>query len=166
LADAQIGALVSPGQTLFEIIDPARLWVEVQSYDVVPTEIIGQATAYTRNGETLDLAFEGQGLKTREQALPLDFRITRMPAHVYVGQPVSVSLRTRSRIDGIVLPQSSLSRAADGRTQVWLQTAAERYAARPVRTQFLPDGRVLIKSGLNGGERVVSEGAWLLDQIR
>lgn len=166
LANAQIGGLARAGQTLFEIIDPAHLWVEAQTYAVLPAEAVGDAVAYTRSGEAIPLAFVGQGLASRGQSLPLDFRITRVSARPYIGQPVTVYVRTRSPEAGIVLPQSSLTRTADGRARVWVQTAAERYVARTVQTRVLADNHVLVLTGLQVGERVVSQGAWLLEQIR
>jgi cobalt-zinc-cadmium efflux system membrane fusion protein len=165
LANARIGTLVAPGQTLFEIIDPSRLWVEVRSYDVLPMPIIGVATARTQSGSTLDLAFVGQGLQTLDQSLPLNFRITRMPKPIYVGQPVTVSIQARAADSGIVLARDCIGRAPDGDSQVWVQTAVEHFVSRDVETGSMLGERVLVKSGLANGERVVCQRAWLLDQV-
>jgi hypothetical protein len=49
---------------------------------------------------------------------------------------------------------------------VWIHAEAERFVARPVRVQSLDAANVAITEGLHDGERVVTEGAGLLSQIR
>jgi RND family efflux transporter MFP subunit len=165
-ANAQIGSLVAPGQTLFEIIDPDRLWVEVQSYDVLPAQVFGQATAYTRDGRKLDLKFEGQGLTATAQSLPLDFSISPMADRIYVGQPVSVTMRAKHETTGMVLPKACVDRAPDGDDQVWLQTSSEHFVPHDVEVGPRAASTVVIESGIKPGDRVVCQGAWILDQIR
>jgi hypothetical protein len=49
---------------------------------------------------------------------------------------------------------------------VWVHTEAERFVARRVRTQPLDATHVAVVDGLHDGERVVTEGASLLSQVR
>ena len=64
------------------------------------------------------------------------------------------------------VPAPALVRSAANTPIVWVKTHAERLAPRPVRTQPLDGARLLVVDGLAGGERVVVDGAPLLNQVR
>ncbi|HRD91351.1 MAG TPA: HlyD family secretion protein, partial [Accumulibacter sp.] len=99
-------------------------------------------------------------------ALPLLFRIVTPNSMVAVGQPVKVIVRTAHEIRGAAVPRSALTRIGNGETAVWVHTEAERFVARRVRPQSLDANNVAIVDGLHEGDRVVTEGAGLLSQVR
>jgi RND family efflux transporter MFP subunit len=165
LADARVGALVQPGQPVFEILDPRHLRVRVPAYDpAIGAEIAG-ARAVSGRGAEVKLDFIGQGLRMQDQSVPLDFAVVNAASPLRVGQPLAVHLATRPRQAGIVLPSASLIRAADGADVVWVQTRAERFVARRVVAAPLGRDRVLVSGGVKPGERIVTAGAWLLSQV-
>jgi hypothetical protein len=49
---------------------------------------------------------------------------------------------------------------------VWVHTAAERFVQRPVTAQALGALELAVTQGLAQGERVVTDGAALLAQVR
>ena len=57
-------------------------------------------------------------------------------------------------------------RGSGGEQTVWVHTRAERFERRTVRAQALSADRVALISGIAAGERVVTEGAGLLAQVR
>ena len=61
---------------------------------------------------------------------------------------------------------SALAKNPSNETVVWVKTAAERFEPRPVRIEPLDGARVAVVSGVEPGERVVVQGASLLNQIR
>jgi multidrug efflux pump subunit AcrA (membrane-fusion protein) len=67
---------------------------------------------------------------------------------------------------GIVVPTDAITRGTSGEALAWVKPSALRFVPRQVRTQPLPGGRVLVLAGLQPGERVVTQGAGLLGQIR
>lgn len=160
------GQVVDAREPLFDIVDPARLWVEAIAFDpAAVTEIVG-AAAVTASGQPLRLAFVGRGLALRQQALPLQFRIEDVPSGLVVGQPVTVSVQTPRRLAGIVLPAEAVVRSAEGPPIVFEMPGAERFVPRPVRVQPLDSRRVLVTAGLEPGMRVVTEAAGLVAQVR
>ena len=67
---------------------------------------------------------------------------------------------------GILLPRASVGKSANGESEVWVHVSAERFVPRKVRMQPVDGANVAVVQGLHADERVVSEGAPLLAQIR
>lgn len=159
------GQIVDAREPLFEIVDPARLAVEALAYDPGIAGTLESASALA--GETaLALNFVGGGRQLREQALPLLFRIIEPEASIAVGQPVKVIVRTTRGIRGEAVPRQAMTKVGAGETAVWVHDEAERFVARKVRTRPLDAARVAVVDGLHDGDRVVTEGASLLSQVR
>ncbi|MBN8474040.1 MAG: HlyD family secretion protein, partial [Sulfuritalea sp.] len=119
----------------------------------------------------LSLVFVGAGRSLREQALPVLFRIgaakgAAQEVPVVVGQTLKVLAATRARQAGVAVPAAAVVRNAANETVVWVHESAERFVARRVRTAPLDAGRMLVAEGLVGTERVVTDGAMALSQIR
>lgn len=159
------GQVVDARDALFDIVQPERLLVEALAYDASLVGNIDAASALTADKQPLKLTFLGAGRQLREQAIPLQFRIIAPPPLV-VGQPVIVQVETKMRIKGIALPQSALTQNGANETIVWVHDAAERFVPRRVWIQPLDAMRSVVTDGLKPGERVVTQGATLLSQIR
>ncbi|MDP4022997.1 efflux RND transporter periplasmic adaptor subunit [Methylobacterium sp. NEAU 140] len=163
-ASAVAGQMASPGVQVFQIVDPARLWVEALSFDAVAG---GQdATARLADGRVLRLAFMGAGLADRSQAVPMHFAVQDAPPELRTGQFVTVLAGTDVQRTGLALPRTSVVRGGNGQSIVYEHTAPETFAPREVRVEPLDAARVLVVSGLAPGRRVVTQGAELLNQVR
>lgn len=160
------GQIVDAREVLFEVVDPDRLWVEAVAFDAAAVAEISGADAITAAGQNLPLVFVGRGLSLRQQAVPLQFRITAPPPGLSVGTPVTVTVQTPRRADGIVLPAEAIVRSADGPQVVFEMPGAERFVPRSVRVQPLDGRHVLVTAGLDRGARVVTEAASLIAQVR
>ncbi|MFH6786187.1 MULTISPECIES: efflux RND transporter periplasmic adaptor subunit [Methylobacterium] len=163
-AAAIAGQMAAPGQMVFQIVDPGKLWVEALSFDVLTPA--ADATARLADGRSLPLAYQGAGLADRNQAIPVQFAIQGGSGGLRVGQFVTVLAATDAEQSGLALPRASVVRTANGQDVVYAHTAAERYEAKPVRVAPLDGTRVLVEAGLQPGTRVVVQGAELLDQVR
>ena len=51
-------------------------------------------------------------------------------------------------------------------TIVWVKAAPERYEPRTVTTEPLDGVNVVVTSGLQAGDRVATQGATLINQVR
>ncbi|MFS2008742.1 efflux RND transporter periplasmic adaptor subunit [Azospirillum sp. CT11-132] len=153
-------------QVLFEIVDPSRLMVEAVAFDPRVANAIKAATATTADGTSLSLELLGSSLALRQQAIPLLFRITNPPAGLGVGQPVRLVAQVQGTASGIVLPRHSVVRSAGGQPIVWQHESPQRFVARPVRTQPVDGGTVLVLAGIEPEARIVTDGAGLLNQVR
>jgi hypothetical protein len=164
-ADAMIGQVVEPRDVLFQIIDPQRLMVEASIGDpALAGRIVGAAL---KEAPSVELALLGAGAALREGRLPLRFSVRgkeRLP--LAVGQPVSLVVRLDATIDGIVLPARAVVRNPSNEPIVWIRSGAHRFMAQPVQFRALDAERVVITHGLGIDNRVVTEGAALVAQIR
>ena len=172
VAVAQVGALVESKDVLFEIVDPARLWVEAMLTDPALAGQVGGASARTADGRTFAVSFIGRGLTLRQGAVPLQFRVDDPPPGLAVGSPVTVVAELdgpgAEKERGVALPRAAVVRQGNGLPAVWDHVSAERFVARPVRVRQLDAGRVLVLGGLpsDPAPRIVVQGAELLGQVR
>jgi hypothetical protein len=163
-ANAVAGQIAETNAIVFQIIDPARLWIEALTFNLVPDA--QRATARTGEGATLALSFQGAGLTDRSQAIPVHFAIQGAPKGLRVGQLVTVLASTSEAVRGLAIPRTSVLRSANGQTVVFEHTGAERFEPRIVRVEPLDADRAIVLDGLPAGARVVAQGAELLNQIR
>jgi multidrug efflux pump subunit AcrA (membrane-fusion protein) len=83
-----------------------------------------------------------------------------------VGQPVKVYVQSKERTQGIAVPQSSLMKNAANQNVVWVKTAPEKFEPRTVTFEPLDGASVTVTSGLKSGDRVATQGATLINQVR
>ncbi|KVW94386.1 hypothetical protein ABW22_12410 [Thiobacillus denitrificans] len=160
------GQVVEAREVLFEIVDPARLWVEAIAYDTALSGQVAGAAGMTAGNQPLTLAFIGQSYQLREQALPMQFAVKPPLPILSVGQPVKVFVQTRQAIRGIPVPQGSVMKNSSGETIVWVHASAERFVPKKVKVQAVDANTIAVLEGLQDGDRVVTQGAALLTQIR
>jgi hypothetical protein len=161
-----VGQLVDSSVTVFDIVDPSRLWVEALAFDRAALDRITGAAATLADGRVLDLAFVGRGLTVRQQAVPVNFRVETPPADAPIGASVLVTLRTARAVQGVVLPADAVVRSAEGPPVVFEHATAERFIPRQVRVQPLDGTRVVVTAGIEPGRRIVVQGAGLIAQVR
>lgn len=165
-ASVVAGQVVEAREVLFEIVDPARLWVEAVAYDTALSGQVAGAAGMTAGNQPLTLAFIGQSYQLREQALPMQFAVKPPLPALSVGQPVKVFVQTKQAIRGIPVPQGSVVKNSSGETIVWVHASAERFVPKKVKVQAVDANTVAVLEGLHDGNRVVAQGAALLTQIR
>lgn len=167
--NAAVGQVVAAGEAVFEIVNPATLHVEAQSYEwLAPEQIV--AAQMVVQGQRIPLNFLGISRRLQDQTLPLLFEQHRLPAGVALplGLPVQVflTLRQGTPQQGWVVPQQALAKNSANAPVVWVKQAPEWFVARPVTTQPLDGVNVLVTQGLHPGDRVVVSGAAALSQVR
>ncbi len=166
VANAVAGQFVEAKDILFEIVDPTRLWIEATGFDPQLAGDMRGASAVLPDGTPIRIELVGRGLALRQGATPLLFRILSPPPGLSVGTPVSVIAQIAVDATGIRLPRASVVRMANGGSAVWDHVSGERFVPRPVRLQALDGANVLILAGLKPGQRIVTQGADLLNQVR
>jgi hypothetical protein len=139
--------------------------VEALAYDPAQAEGIAAASAPLPGG-ALELQFVGGGRQLREQAMPLLFRVKsetrpgRRPA-AQGDRPDRAHRQGRGAAAGRA---GESQRRRDG--GVGARRARNASSLRRVSVAPLDAARVAAISGLKNGERVVTEGAGLLAQVR
>jgi biotin carboxyl carrier protein len=160
------GQVVGSQDVLFQIVDPAGLWIEALSYGDVDLSQLDGASALLPGGKPLSLSFRGTGRALQQQATLVHFAVEDPPATVAIGQPVRVTARNGASVSGIILPRDAVVRGGNGEALVWRHTDPERFEPRLVRTEPFDATRLVVRSGVAPGERIVVRGAEHLNQIR
>ena len=163
-ANAVAGQMAEPNAVIFQIVDPAVLWIEALSYEA--KAINGTAKALFSDGRTVELEYLGTGFADRNQAVPTQFAIKGSTAGMRAGQFVTVLASTSDDRRGIAVPREAVLRGSNGQNLVYEHTNAERFVAREVRVEPLDGAQVMIAAGIEPGRRIVTQGAELLNQIR
>jgi multidrug efflux pump subunit AcrA (membrane-fusion protein) len=83
-----------------------------------------------------------------------------------LGQPVRVFVQSKDKVKGLSVPVVSLMKNPANQTVVWVKTAPERFEPRVVTTAPLDGVSVAVTSGLQAGDRVATQGATLINQVR
>lgn len=167
-AHAMAGQVVNAGDVLFEIVDPARLVVQASAFDTALLGNIASATASPTAGTTVALRFVGAGRTLQEGAIPLQFNTVASNGAVAlaVNQPVKVYVQTKETVLGFAVPTGAVVKNPSNQDIVWVHTGPEVFEARPIRMVALDGANVSVVNGLKAGDRVVTQGAPLVNQVR
>ncbi|NVK40128.1 MAG: efflux RND transporter periplasmic adaptor subunit [Oceanospirillaceae bacterium] len=162
---SDLGEWVSPGDTLLTLVDTEHLRLDFQvPQDYYPklsehTELLIGTSPENPVGATIATAVPVSDPQLRTFLLR-----ARPPASLSLlpGMSVSAILRVFSGEQGLTVPRDAINRYPEGRTTVWIAEPDGDDAYR-VREQRVAVGsgfanRVVIRSGLNGGEQVVARG--------
>ena len=166
VANVRAGQVVSARDSLFEIVDPAKLWIEGIGSDAHGDGDIVVAEATDTEGHRIKLEYNGRSPTLRQQARPFLFRVSDSHSGLAIGARVRVIVQTDGRAKGIIVPDSAVVKGTNGLAQVWVKTSPERFRAHPVRTAQLDSARTLILAGVENGDRIVVGAAELINQIR
>ncbi|HQC29915.1 MAG TPA: efflux RND transporter periplasmic adaptor subunit [Methylotenera sp.] len=162
------GQVVDAREVLFEIVDTSKLRIEALAYDTQLAGNIASANASTTAGNAISLEFIGAGGLLREQAIPIQFKIkpSDKPTFLSVGQPVKVLVQTNTKITGIPIPALAVVKNASNQDIVWVHGEPEIFIAKVVHFVALDGANVTVTDGLKVGDRIVVQGASLLNQVR
>ena len=169
------GATVSPGDVLFEIVNPSELWIvarvpEQDAARLKPNRDASYKLAglsewvpiRLEEAEAPDsLVTVGRTVDAVSRTVDVIYALGAPDSGLRVGGLVQVSLPAGDDFDGIVIPTTALI-DQDGRHVVYVQVDGEHFAERQVRPGPRSGGRVGIIDGLQAGERIVTEGAHLV----
>ena len=168
-ANAVAGQVVDARELVFEVVDPSRLRIEALAYDPAQAQSVAGATLAV-GGQRVPLRFVGAARSLRDQAQPLlfagDSSVLGTLAHLAMGQPVRVFVQSTDKVDGVQVPAAALLRNPANQTIVWVKESPERFAPRVVTAVPLDGTSVAVTSGLQPGDRVATQGATLINQVR
>ncbi len=163
-ANAAPGLIAETNTEVFHIIDPLQLWVE--AYAFTKTDIGTTASVRTPAGSSVTLAFVGAGFAEDGQAQPLHFSLDPQGSELSPGDRVTVLAETSSVVQGIAVRREAVIRGQNGESMVFVHSGPEIFEPRPVRTAPLDGTHVIILAGITEGDRIVTQGAELLNQLR
>jgi cobalt-zinc-cadmium efflux system membrane fusion protein len=166
VANVRAGQVVNARDTLFEIVDPERLWIEAIGISGRAYDDIAAAHAVLGQGQSFSIKHVGSAPALRHQARPLFFNVTEPDAALAIGTKVRVVVQTGAPVNGIVLPETAVVRGTNGLEQIWVKIGAEQFQPKAVKTEPLGGTEVLVTAGLETGNRVVVSGSEFVNQVR
>ena len=162
------GQWVEAGSSLFEIIDPTKLLIEAATANAHLAADIDSAVV--EHAADISLEFLGNAARLKQGQIPLYFEPvlsdTAASVPLMLEQPVRLRARLKQQQQGIVLPAEAIVRNNANLAVVWIKLSAERFLSQQVQYKLLDPQHVLIVQGLGGDNRVVVQGASLLNQVR
>jgi len=172
--DAVLSASVDAGTPLVEVADPAMLDVQftlspaeaARIHVGAPAELV---EAQTAGGAALGdgvVADIGAAVDSVSHAVPVRVRVTAPARTLRIGETVMGRITAATRPDAVTVPVEALVPEGEGFT-VFVVDSAGIAHARPVTVGGRTDKVAEIREGVVAGERVVTEGAYgVQDSVR
>lgn len=172
-ADMMLGNVPQTFNSLFTVSDPAKLWLQV---DVPETELSGLEPGQkliVHSAAFPDKAYEGMVDKVGQT---LDPSTRTVKVRGMVANPdVSLKAEMYVTVDlmeptdrlsdaGVEIPASSVF-MLDDQYYLFVVTGPGQYQRRQVKVGAETDGKIPVYSGIKPGQKVVTEGALLLQSI-
>jgi RND family efflux transporter MFP subunit len=160
------GQVVQAQDLLFQIVDPASMWVEALVYGELDPAALRAATATASGHASLKLRFQGFSRNLQQHAAVIQFAVENPPPNLSIGLPVTVHAPAGETKDALIVPRDVVVRGSNGQQIVWVHEQAELFEPRQVRVVPFDAGRVIVAAGVAKGDRVVVRGAELVNQVR
>lgn len=159
------GSRVDAGASLFTIVDPSVVWLTVN----VPASAASLVTrnslaTFTLEGSPRTLAARrivsiGSVIDPTTRTLPIIYEVTNADGSIKVGANARAFVRTGGLTQGVLIPTSAIV-DDNGRPIVFVQVEGETFERREVILGGREGKLILLRSGVQAGERVVSGAAY------
>jgi len=162
--DFVVGALIEPGQHLYQISDESLLWVEVRLAPQAAAGIALGASARIKVGDdwiSAKVILASHTLDKATRTLAVKVEVPNADDRLHPGQFVSVVIEGRLKQPGIAVPMAAVLRSSDGDWQVFVETAPGRFKPKEVELVRAMGDRMVIE-GLAEGTTIVSKGAFFI----
>jgi RND family efflux transporter MFP subunit len=161
-----IGAVVSAGQTLFEITNLSKVFVEAQvfSNDVAKLKGIQKITAAS-SVLTDTMAYDVKVVSTAQQVNPDNqsqvvlFEVTNANGRFKIGENINIRIFSGSFSKQIIIPDEAVTEI-NGKPAVFIKDRAEQYSVSYVNKGISNGKMINILKGVEEGERVVTNGVY------
>ena len=165
------GQYVHEGDALFHIVNVDRLWLEARIAEA-DIGVLQQPTGawFTLKGfegsfNTFDLdgalVALGGAIDPVSRTAPLIFAFDNPGQRLRTGMFANVRVYTGKVARGVMVPSSAVFNDG-GQEVVYVMLGGESFARRMVRLGIRDGDRVQVISGVAAGERVVSQGSYLV----
>lgn len=169
LAQATSGESVEEGRVLFGVIDLSRLWLQAKVFEPDIPKVEGARSAwFTLEGydETFvvgesngKLVTVGRVIDPRSRTVPVIFELDNPGGRLRIGQFAKVHIATGAALRLLAVPESALIDEG-GKAVAYVQVEGERFERRALTLGPRARGWVGVTAGLQGGEHVVTQGAY------
>ena len=166
--DAREGATVTPGQTLYRIVDLSTVWVNAEVPEAQASWVTPGAQVAARVPAYPDSVFSGRvaGLLPEVNAATRTVRarieLDNREGWLMPGMFATVSFPRGTGRRSVLVPSEALIRTG-ARNVVILALGEGRFRAAEVELGFEAGGESEVRKGLKAGDSVVLSGQFLID---
>jgi cobalt-zinc-cadmium efflux system membrane fusion protein len=164
------GELVDEGKDLFSVVDLSEVWVQAEVYEKDLGRIrLGQPafiTVDTYAGERFSgrVAYISDLLDSQTRTARVRCEVSNPGTRLKVDMFATVQLPTTFSRKALAVPISAVQQV-EGKTVVFVQKDQTKFETRPVEVGKTVDDVVEITSGLQQGEKIVTQGGFHLKSI-
>lgn len=166
------GMQVEAGQPLYRIADDSRVWLkahvpasrqnQVANARDASFRVQGDDQLYTISELEGRLISRTNSVDPQSRTLSLTFEFDNTGIGLPLGMFSTVHINTDTKKDVLAVPESALMEE-EGTYSVYVHVSGESFGKRRVTTGIKEGGWVEIISGLQEGERVVTENAYQVE---
>lgn len=162
-----IGEQVNAGEAIFEIINLDTVWIEAPIFesDLPKLEKLSEAifttTASPTKEHTGKIVNIGAVVDEKTRTATVTFAVANSDKALKVGMQANVRLDASESVDAMLIPKESVL-DHEGKKIVYVLLSGEEFQRREVTLGDSYGDKVAILSGLQAGERVVTQGAYQL----
>ena len=164
-----IGAVVSGGETLFEITNLDQLFVEAQVF-TADVEKMKSATAFTTNSISdastyrMKMISTAQSVNTGNQSQKVVFEIVNPKGQFKIGENVNVRMTGSSVVRQVVIPNEAITEV-NGKPAIFIKDNAEQYSISFILKGDSNDKFTVIGKGAEEGERIVTANVYQMKMM-
>lgn len=163
-----LGEQVSPGEAILEISNLDTVWVEAPIFERDLSRLAGNVSATFSTPAYPDQEFKGVVLDVgaiideQTRAAKVIFQLPNGGRALRIGMQANVRLDAGEQVTAMMIPKSAVL-DNEGKKLIYVLVSGEEFQRREVTLGDEFGDKVAVLSGLNKGERVVTQGAY---QIR
>ena len=162
-----VGELVGKETEIYTISDPADLWViaEIKERDIGAIEVGQNASftvlAYPDEGFHGKVVLIGNRVEAESRTMEVRIEVDNTGGRLKPGMFADVEIVTMIWQDALLMPDTALQ-TESGDQIVFVALDDSRFEKRVVKTGMEQRGRVAVLEGVKQGEKVVTEGSFIL----
>ncbi|MBE8221590.1 MAG: efflux RND transporter periplasmic adaptor subunit [Bdellovibrionales bacterium] len=166
--NAIVGKYFKEGQNFFELSDLSDVWVEMDIYEhdsslvEIGQKIKLQFTALPGENINGEIDFINPVLNSVSRTLKIRSTISNPDGKLKPGMVANATLSIVKKTPSLVVPKTAIIDTGKKKI-VWVQISNANYSAKIINTGYESGGYTEIKKGLLLGEKVVTDGNFLLD---
>ena len=164
---ATVGELAGKETKIFTISDPTDLWViaEVKERDIAALHLDEEATftvlAYPNETFRGKVVRIGNRVESASRTLDVRIAVRNEDGRLKPGMFADVEIATTALKDALIIPDTALQSDEEGQ-MIFVALDGSKFQKRPVKIGMEQRGRVQILEGVKEGEKVVTDGSFIL----
>lgn len=162
-----LGEQVNPGEAIVEISNLDTVWVEAPIFERDLNRLTGNVSATFTTPAYADQEFKGVVLDIgavideHSRATKVIFQLSNAGRALRLGMQANVRLDAGEQVTAMMIPKEAVL-DDEGKKIVYVLLSGEEFERREITVADEFGAKVAVLSGLNKGERVVTQGAYQL----